>query len=214
MADKSLGRNYFPILRLKQEIEGGKEVKPLGYFSCRESTTRFLALGAKIAGSNALITFTRKAISNRSHTLADGTILDKSTADAGGGAEASKGIKSLSRGNKPIKLITGKKIADSNNNNAKHSVSFRFPGWCTVQIISNALGLTLNNETVSATPDSAQIYPFFITPGGKRYPIATNTGAEAAEVVAIATSPTGLEALVSQAGGGVQVEPAQPSKAP
>ena len=209
MADKSLGRNYFPILRLKQEIEGGREVKPLGYFSCRESTTRFLALTSKVSTDNALVTFTRKAVTNRSHTLADGTILDKSTADASGGAEASVGVKNLTKGNKPIKLITGKKIADSNNKNAKHSVSFRFPGWCTVQIISNALALTLNAETVSSTPDAEQIYPFFITPGGKRYPIATSAAAKSAGVVAVATSPTGLEALASEAGGGVKVEPAQ-----
>lgn len=214
MADKSLHRDYFAILREKQEIEGGKEVKPLGFFSCRASTTRYLDLTTKVA--SGLITFTRKASTKkRSLMLADGTTLTASAADKaeGGEPEASIGTKSFSKGCKPIRLITGKRINETDTTNFgisnRHSISFRFPQFVTIAMISNALGALLNPGTVEATPGDGQIFPFFISPGGKRYPIATVTAAKENTTVAIAISEAGLLTLAELAGTGIVIEPVQ-----
>ncbi|MCW5315632.1 hypothetical protein GTQ43_20825 [Nostoc sp. KVJ3] len=218
MASNALGRDYFAILRLQQEIKSGKEVKPLGFFSCRSSTTRFLELQSKVAAADAIITFTRKKVIKRSTTLADGTTLTVSAADkAEGGsntnieAEAVAGVmRGLSKGSKSITLKTGKPITDgAARAGSYHTVSFRFPQFATNLIISNALGNLLNAGTVSQAPSESQIFPYFISAGGKRYPIATSAAATAAQDEKIATDNNGIVALAAEADTGTGVEAAQ-----
>lgn len=217
MADKPLGRDYFAILREQQEIQGGKEIKPLGFFSCIQSTTRFLGLQAKAVAAGSIITFTRKKAVKRSEIRPDGTRLDASVADkAEGGSstniavEASVGMRSYSKGSKSIVLKTGKPITDgAARKGSYHTVSFRFPQFATNLIISNALGQLLNADTVAHTPNEEQIFPFFISSGGKRYPIATAAAATSKNIEKIATTNNGITELASEAGTGVDVEPSQ-----
>jgi hypothetical protein len=219
MASASLSRDYFPIIRIGQEIENGKEVKPIGYFSCRASVTRFLGLTTKVADAETLITFPRKKANARSLTLADGTTLTASAADqAEGGSsgtgtqEQNTGTRGLSKGSKSYRLITGKLITPgSTTNQAKHSISFRFPGWATIQIVSNALGLLLNADTVAKAPNDNQVYPYFISPGGRRYPIATSAAATTVNVVQVPLTSQAIAAAIAEFETGWTDEAAQPS---
>ncbi|MEH2130129.1 MAG: hypothetical protein V7K86_05620 [Nostoc sp.] len=207
MASADLSKDAFPLLRLTGEIVNGKpNIEHLGYFTCRASVTRYLLMTSLVAASQSLIS-ERSPLSARSNTLADGTTLTASTADK---AEGGSGTKienkqaqvlrsSGAKGSKTVRLKTTK-LVNPSVQGKYHQVSFRFPGWATNLIISNALGLILPTGTIANPISEGKLYPFFISPGGKRYPIATATAAQAAAVVAVATSPAALTALIAESG--------------
>ena len=79
MADKPLGRTYFPLYRKTTGDATRENPDPSGYFSCRESTTRFLELQEKAKNVISSTSKTKKSYT-RSTTLADGTKLTPSVA--------------------------------------------------------------------------------------------------------------------------------------
>lgn len=217
MASADLSRNSFPLLRLLGEVADGKpNVEHIGYFSCRASVTRYLEMTELVAASSAVISLRRTA-SKRSNVLVDDTTLATSAADkAEGGSstqiesEASQVLQTQgSKGSKTIKL-KATKLINAQVQGKYHQVSFRFPGWATNLIISNALGLILPAGTIAVPVGDGKVFPYFISPGGRRYPIATKLGADAANLVAVATSPTALTALIAESGeAGALAEPGQ-----
>ncbi|MHC5614106.1 MAG: hypothetical protein ACYTXA_24705 [Nostoc sp.] len=217
MADNDLSRNYFPILRIGKIIEAGKAapVEAFGYFSCRASVTRYLVMEELIAVSEAVVSVRRKAF-KRSATLADGTELTVGAADKAEGGTTSKIeeeqaqllLSNSSRGSKTVKLKTTK-LVDPAVKGKYHQVSFRFPGWATNLIISNALGLILPSGTIASPIQDGKIFPYFISPGGRRYPIATSTAAQEANVALVGTSSSKLKEMLTDAGANAQVEAAQ-----
>ncbi|MEH1821934.1 MAG: hypothetical protein V7L31_23115 [Nostoc sp.] len=218
MADKDLSRDSFPLLRLTGEIVNGKAgVKHIGYFSCRASVTRYLAMEELITQIGDPLISLRRAASKRTDTLVDGTQLTTSAIDKQQGgsttqieSEASQVLQSQgSKGSKTVKLKATKLIKDDVPGKY-HQVSFRFPGWATNLIISNALGLILPSGTIAQPIKDGKVFPYFVSPGGKRYPIATKLGADAAAVAAVATDATKLKTLISESGiTGVESEPGQ-----
>ncbi|MEH1765799.1 MAG: hypothetical protein V7K76_26040 [Nostoc sp.] len=217
MATVDLSRDSFALLRLTGEIVNGKaSVKHIGYFSCRSTVTRYLEMTALVSAGNAVISLRRTA-SKRSTSLVDGGSLTTSTADktTGGSTakiedEQSQVLKSSGgKGSKSVRLKSTR-LVDPTVEGKYHQVSFRFPGWATNLIISNALGLLLPPGTIANPIAEGKLYPYFISPGGKRYPIATKLAAEAAEVVAVATASAALTALIAESGqAGAQAEAAQ-----
>ncbi|MEH1777689.1 MAG: hypothetical protein V7L26_00760 [Nostoc sp.] len=217
MATVDLSRDSFALLSLTGEIVNGKpNIEHLGYFSCRSSVTRYLEMETLVSAGESVIS-ERRVASSRSVNLVDGGQLTTSTADKEEGgsttlvkSKQSQVLKSNgAKGSKSVRL-KATKLVDPTKPGKYHQVSFRFPGWATNLIISNALGLLLPSGTIATPIADGKLYPYFISPGGKRYPIATKLGADTAQIVAVATSPAALTALISESGqAGTQSEPAQ-----
>lgn len=217
MATVDLSRDSFALLRLTGEIENGKpNVEHLGYFSCRSTVTRYLEMGALVSAGNSVIS-ERKTASNRSAALVDGGELTVSAADKaeGGSTTLIKSKQSQvlktnnAKGSKSVRL-KATKLVDPAKPGKYHQVSFRFPGWATNLIISNALGLLLPSGTIATPIADGKLYPYFISPGGRRYPIATQLAAQGVNIVVVGTNPTTESAMLAESGEeGAQSEPAQ-----
>jgi hypothetical protein len=202
MADRSLSRVFFPLLRLTSDDATRTVDDPIGYFSCRESTARFLDIEKKIV--NALVNYEVTPTRTRILTLADGTVLKAGKENSDNKAAPYKKAQAASKGAKTVRLITGKAIrpvaeAGSGANN-KHTISFRFPAFATILTISDALGTLIPNAHIKSSPTADDIYPFFISPGGRRYPIMTKAAADNSTEAEVATSTQELTQLTAKTG--------------
>ena len=176
MANKSLGRKYFLIFKQTDKDSGTSNPDPIGVFSCLLSTARFLNIEDK--QYNFQITTTRKVSGKRSKLRADGTELevkDQSVKD-------SVVVRSItSKGSKTVTIQTGKTIADTgrtkNKKQAKHTISFRFPGWATIPVIADALAEIIPETKIKSDPGENEIQPFFKLNGGGRYAIQKRAAA-------------------------------------
>ncbi|MEH1853449.1 MAG: hypothetical protein V7L11_17675, partial [Nostoc sp.] len=175
MATVDLSRDSFALLSLTGEIVNGKpNVEHIGYFSCRSTVTRYLGMTALVSAGNAVISLRRTA-SKRSTSLVDGGSLTTSAADKTTGGSTTKiedkqsqVLKSSGgKGSKSVRL-KATKLVDPSVQGKYHQVSFRFPGWATNLMISNALGLLLPAGTIANPISEGKLYPYFVSPGGKR----------------------------------------------
>jgi hypothetical protein len=66
-------------------------------------------------------------------------------------------------------------------------MSIRFPVFATNLNISDALGSIIPSGKISGDPSATEIFNYFISKGGSRYPILTR---EAAEAEKSAEAPT------------------------
>lgn len=200
MASQSLARIFFPILR-KTDGDSGRSIKdPLGFFSCNLNAARFLDID-KLSISLPVIQVKRKG-GSRSVTLADGTTLTQTTAGANI-AESVLLLPTSAKGSRTVILKTGKKITDTkrikNPNAAYHTISFRFPGFATAVVISEALGEIIPADKMKNPPNATDVWPYFIIKGGRRYPIMLGTDAETSIDADVAESPAEVEALAAKA---------------
>ncbi|NEU76948.1 hypothetical protein PI95_031745 [Hassallia byssoidea VB512170] len=204
MPTASLGRTHFPISR-KTSGDAQRSIKdPFGYFSCRESTTRFLDLQDKAKTAGYATAKGRKAYT-KSTTLVDGT---KLTAANGGDtisvAESEITQSIGSRGSRTVIIKTGKKLPDKNvdgktKSGGYHTISFRFPSWATVWVIADALGELIPAGKISVTPSSTEIYPYFTVKGGRKYMIMAEAAAEENSDASIPETPQEMETLATSA---------------
>lgn len=203
MADKSLGKTYFPILRKTPKDAKRAITDPLGFFSCRLSTTRFFKLEDESANTLAVLIKSRKG-GDRSLTLADGTKLTPSK-EGSTSEEVDIVLPIGSRGTRTVILKTGNKIEDSKRKKGKesayHTVSFRFPAWATILTISDALGSIIPKDAIKADPKASDVFPYFTVKGGGTYPIMNKTDANSNETASVATTAAEVIALAAKTDG-------------
>lgn len=180
MATKSLDKKYFPIYRETTDDAGRVLKDPIGVFSCRMSTARFLDIDK--LNYNFQVEVARKG-GKRSLFLADGTQMTNSEANTDQARSDSTIILSSSpKGSKTVTIRTGKKIADTQRKTGKdsayHTVSFRFPGWATIKVIADALGEIIPAGKLSSDPGETEVKNQFKVKGGGTYFILSKTVAE------------------------------------
>lgn len=172
MADKNLGKKYFPILR-KTPGDAGRSLKdPFGFFSCRMNVARFLDIDK--LDVDLVINRERKAYT-RGTTLADGTVL-KATAAGGEVASSIITLPVGSKGSRSVIIKTGKKTKADGL--IYHTLTFRFPSWATIWCISDALGEIIPTTKIKSDPTATDIFPYFTVKGGRTYPIMEKQAAE------------------------------------
>jgi hypothetical protein len=195
MADKLLGKKYFPILRKTPGDAGRVNPDPFGFFSCRMNVARFLDIDT--LETNLIINRERKA-HTRSLTLADGTVLKQSAGNPGGEVAASLFTLPIgSKGSRSVILKTGKKTANPSGL-IYHTLTFRFPGWATVWTIADALGELIPLTKLKAEPTATDIFPFFTVKGGRKYPIMAKAAAEGNPDASVPATETEAQALLTQ----------------
>lgn len=172
MANLTLGKKYFPILRKTPGDAGRSNKDPFGFFSCRMNVARFL--GIDELAVDLVINRERQAYT-RGTTLADGTILKQGAA----GAQVASSLITLpvgAKGSRSVIIKTGKKTKADGI--IYHTLTFRFPSWATIWCISDALGEVIPTTKIKAEPTSTDIFPYFTVKGGRTYPIMEKTAAE------------------------------------
>lgn len=200
MATQSLNRIYFPIFR-KTSGDAGRSLKdPIGVFSCNMNAARFLDIASRQVPLPVMVR--NRQASQRSLTLADGTTLVRT--EQGAQIAASKIVVPVSgKGSRTVILQTGKLIADSqrrkNKQSAFHTISFRFPSFCTVLTISEALGELIPPNKIKNPPGATDIWGYFTVKAGRRYPIMLGTEAEQRPDVDVALLPAEVQALEAKA---------------
>jgi hypothetical protein len=204
MADKTLSRTYFPIFR-KTNNDAKRSIQdPFGYFSCRESTTRFLDLEEKAKAVIYSTSKTRKGYT-KSVTLVDGTKLTSTDADTTKitVVESQITLSVSARGSRSVIIKTGKKLPPREVDGKTiqkgyHTVSFRFPSWATIWTISDALGELIPSAKFDVSPSETKIYPYFTVKGGRKYLIMSETAAEENTDASVPETPQQMTAVLEQ----------------
>lgn len=205
MADKSLIKVYFPILRKTSGDSKRAVDDPYGYFSCRASVARFLKI-QDLAKETLTVGSKKRETYLRSLILADGTKLSSSTSGSTQVAESEVPVSVSSRGSRTVIIRTGKEIASSTQEGATnpkskryHTISFRFPGWATVWVIADALGTIIPSDHIKLDPGADDILPYFTVKGGRKYPIMAKSDATSSPDAQVATNPQEAASLANQA---------------
>jgi hypothetical protein len=195
MADKPLGKVYFPILRKTPGDAGRVNPDPFGFFSCRLSAARFLDIDK--LDTNLVINRERKAYT-RTLTLADGTVLKQSTDNSDGQVASSLITLSVSsRGSRSVILKTGKKTPNASGL-IYHTLTFRFPSWATIWCISDALGEVIPATKIKSDATATDVFPYFTVKGGRRYPIMEKAAAEGNTDAAVPATEAETQTLLAQ----------------
>lgn len=168
----------------------------LGSMSMRIATAKFLDVEnlAKVVAASIK---KRKKSKTRDLTLVDGTKLstEKSKDGDKGTAAESSVLQDISiKGSKSIILVTGKITPNKNNKR----VSIRFPSWATNLVISDALGTIIPPTKIKVEPTGSDIFPYFISPGGRRYPILTKDAALGDKRTEVPTTSEAVKLLASR----------------
>jgi hypothetical protein len=195
MADKPLGKVYFPILRKTPGDAGRTNADPFGVFSCRLSAARFL----DIDKSNINLVISReKAAYTRTLTLVDGTVLKQSAENSDGQVATSLITLPIGgKGSRSVILKSGKKTKLEGN--IYHILTFRFPAWATIWCISDALGEIIPETKIKSDATATDVFPYFTVKGGRTYPIMSKTAAKGNADASVATNQTEAQALLTQA---------------
>ena len=195
MADKPLGKIYFPILRKTPSDAGRTNPDPFGVFSCRLSAARFLDIDK--SNINFVISREKEAYT-RTLTLVDGTVLKQSAENSDGKVASSLITLPIGgKGSRSVILKSGKKTKADGN--IYHTLTFRFPAWATVWCISDALGEIIPETKIKSDATATDVFPYFTVKGGRRYPIMAKTAAKDNADAAVATNETEGQALLAQA---------------
>lgn len=197
MADKPLGRIYFPVLKKTSSDAGRSNPDPFGVFSCNLNAARFLDIDG-LSVPLPVVEIERTA-GRRSITLADGTKLVRTP--AGENVNSSRILLSVSgRGSRSVILKTGNPIEDSlrvkNKASAFHTISFRFPSFMTALDISIALGQLIPLGKMRNPPRATDVWGYFTIKGGRKYPIMEKSDADADTKVQVATTAADLAGLL------------------
>ena len=145
--------------------------KRIGYFACMPWAAKFLDIEDKAVKSKDGASFTKRKGGGRSLTRVDGVTKLTALKDNVAESESLNGFTD-GRGGKRIVLVTGKPVTDSKaKKKTFHTIGFSFPSFATNLIISQALGRIIPAAKMEANPGVADIYPWFRSSGGKRYPI-------------------------------------------
>lgn len=171
----------FPFFRDYTAKENKEDA--FGYFTLKIASAKFLDID-KIPAAAAVgkISRRKKSTKERDLTLVDGTVLNKRANSSETGGDTAL-LGALTTGGKSIQLKTGKVTTNGNYK----MISIRFPVFATILNISDALGTVIPSAKISADPSTTEIFNYFISKGGKRYPILSK---EAAETEKTAEAPT------------------------
>jgi hypothetical protein len=163
----------FPFFRNYDAKE--KKEDALGYLTLKIASAKFLGI-ENIPRDAAVgkITRRKKSTKVRDLTLIDGTALNKRTNSEETGGDTPI-LGAITTGGKSIQLKSGK---ITTNGNYK-MMSIRFPTLATILNMSDALGSLIPSGKISGDPSPTEIFNYFISDGGKRYPILTKEAAEA-----------------------------------
>lgn len=210
MADKALNRVYFPIYRETTDDAQRSNPDPLGYFSCRLSTARFLDIEDKIKAP--IITSTRSgSATGRSLTLADGTKLEQATGQIQI-PETKIVLASNPKGSRTVVLKTGNLIEDTTRKKGRasafHTISFRFPSFATILNIADALGTLIPPGKIGAPPGQTEIWGLFTVLRGRTYPIQEQASAKADAGTDVPLSDAELASLAAKASGKKEIKKA------
>jgi hypothetical protein len=203
MANNTLGRLWFALIRETSEDGGRVRKDPYGYFSCRENVGRFLDIESKIF-TGTIYGKERNYTKERSFVLADGTTLNKSAANSDGKNAGEPVAIQRKVGQRRVILRTGKVIGTvtAGKSPKYHTLSFAFPTWATIGTIADALGEIIPAGKMKASPTATDIRPQFTIAGGGTYGIMSATAATARKKAS--TSKAELKAKVEAEGGEVQ----------
>lgn len=198
------GKIYFKLFadRPADATRDGAE-DTIGYFTTMVPTAKFLNIEDKGATQDAIMSEV-KAAAGRTVTRVDGSKIE---VEGKAGIAAHQRLLALpdGRGAKRITIPTGNKIADSqavNKNKAYHQISFSFPTFASNLIIAQALGrlIPANKISFEGAPSETEIYGWFRTEAGKRYPIIMiGTGTPSAEQPKVAVGAEITDAQIAQA---------------
>ena len=145
--------------------------KQIGYFSCMPWGAKFLDIEDKAVKSSSGASFTKRKGGARSNTRVDGVTKTAVLKNAVADSESLNGFTD-GRGAKRVVLVTGRPVADSKaKSKTFHTIGLAFPSFATNLIISLALGRIIPAAKLEANPKATDIYPWFRSAGGKRYPI-------------------------------------------
>ncbi|MEH2187180.1 MAG: hypothetical protein V7K64_13565 [Nostoc sp.] len=203
MADRTLGRVWFALLRETTGDAGRVKDDPYGYFSCRSNVARFLDIESK-AFNGTIYGKEREYKGERVLTLADGTKLNKGILNTDGKNAGEPVAIQRVVGKRRVILRTGKPIGTvvAGKTPSYHTLSFAFPTWATIATIADALGEIIPAGKMKSSPTAADIRPQFTIEGGGTYGIMSP--AAAATRTKASTSKTALKAKVESDGGEVQ----------
>lgn len=204
MADKPLDLLYFPIFA-DYKGTGRTLESALGTFSCRRNVATFLDIEDKAV--SGVIVKERKG-GERSLQLVGSTTLEPSEGETGI-ADSKITLPIGGKGSRTVIIQTGVPISDSKRKigakKAKHTISFRFPGFCTIAIISEALGELIPTTKIKNPPGASDIEGYFKVKGGRTYPIMAQSAAQerkegdvlinVQEILALGTKAKIVEAL-------------------
>jgi hypothetical protein len=194
MADKPLGRVFFPILRKTPGDAGRTNPDPIGVFSCRLSAARFLDIDKL---NTNLVISRKRAAHSRVLTLVDGTVLKQSTKNSDGNvAESVFTLAIGGKGSRSVILKSGKKTKE--NGLIYHTLTFRFPAWATVWTISDALGTIIPAAKIKANATATDVFPYFTLKGGGTYAIMEKSAAQGNADAVVALTPEEAEAALAQ----------------
>ena len=195
MADKPLGKVYFPILRKTPGDAGRVNPDPFGFFSCRLNAARFLDIDK--LDTNLIISREKKAYT-RTLVLADGTVLKQSADNSDGLVAGSLITLSVgAKGSRSVILKTGKKTLNPSGL-IYHTLTFRFPSWATIWTIADALGEIIPTTKIKSDASPTDVFPFFTVKGGRKYPIMLKSDAEGNADASVPSTPEEAQALLAQ----------------
>ncbi|MEJ1929901.1 hypothetical protein WDZ92_06410 [Nostoc sp. NIES-2111] len=197
MADKSMGRIFFPLYRETDGDATRKQDDPYGVFSCILPTARFLDIEEK--AFKGVILVKRKA-GARALVRADGTKLTQG--EATNEVVETLIAKQLKAGTRSISLKTGKRIYPTDPKKLQvHTLTFSFPSWATIPVIADALGELIPTTKIKETPTATDIQPYFWLKGGGRYAIMRQAAAIANADATVASAT--LKQKIAAKGGKV-----------
>lgn len=197
-------RLYFPLYRETTDDAGRVVDDPLGNFSCLSVTAKFLDI-EKLAKP---FLKTTKVTPKKQRTLvrADGSSVVRSTENSNGISASYDRPGRLSKGTRSVILTTGKVIGTplTGQRPTYHSISFRFPSFATVLVISDALGTLIPAGKINITPSASEISPYFKLAGGGNYPIIQKAAANTLNQAQVPLTDAQLKQLTK---AGVEVYP-------
>ncbi|QKQ76457.1 hypothetical protein [Nostoc sp. TCL240-02] len=204
MATQSLKHVFYPLY-MDKPGSGVGEVrnKAYGVFATRLSTHRFLDIpDSKIFVGD----IEREAKGGiRTFTLADGTVLSQSKENSDGKVADYVYTVKKRIGQKRVIIRTGKRIYPSDSKKTQvHTLSFAFPKWATIPVISDALGEFIPPAKIArdGTPSSTEIEPYYTIEKGGTYGIWQQTTAQSSIVAG--TNVTELLNKIRADGGDIK----------
>jgi hypothetical protein len=199
-------RLYFPLKRNTSGDAGRVVDDPLGNFSCLSVTAKFLDI-EKFA-IPFLKTKDVEPKKPRTLTRADSSTVVRSKENSDGVPASYKRAGRLAKGTRSVILTTGKAIDAAATRKTYHTISFRFPSFATVLVISDALGELIPANKIKGIPTSTDISPYFKIAGGGQYPIMQKAAAVALNEAQVPLTAAQIRTL-SQATG-VELYPGSP----
>ncbi len=207
MSTKPIGKLYFPLYRKTTGDAKKTNPDPSGHFSCTTTTGNFLEIVAKSTATTGLATKKRNSYT-RNTILADGNSLTPNSGTAGTTLTVSESqvpISNTAKGSRTVVIKTGKKIPDRTVGSkvikgGYHTVSFRFPGWATIEIISDALGTLIDAAKLDVTPTEAKVFPYFTVKGGRKYVIMERSAAKEDTTSDVSTTLEEAQTMAQTAG--------------